>query len=381
MPRGKRGRPPNLTLEESLAASTLTFREAAQKYGLGYTTWKALRENKGFLPFKGGGLEEEVVSSILEDVRQRPHLATTERARQLGVGTGTLQAFLHDRGLSKLNARLGFAGYQVETARPLAIARLRRIVASHPGSLTHIDYKTFGFLRGARGEPSVRLGGFVYVDSLTSYATVHLAKAPDGFEAVAGLQQYIEGVPFDLSGVVLTDNGGAFLSDFFINAVRKACLLHRTIRPAHPWSNGKVEALNKTLKYQCFAAIAGNVGTWREAVLLVEAWMKYYNETRSHGGHTNKGLPPRALYNLWKNTPGDELEKLITMGILKMDDQWHVRLMGSNGTADGEHELPYAFVMQKANIGSELQVRLGIPAPGLPAGLAQGKCNNFSPAR
>jgi len=58
-----------LSLEEGLAASTMVFREAAAKYGICYNTWRQLRENKGMLPFKGGGLAEEVVGRVLEDVR------------------------------------------------------------------------------------------------------------------------------------------------------------------------------------------------------------------------------------------------------------------------------------------------------------------------
>ena len=382
MARGQRGKRPQLSVEEALAASTLVFRQAALQFGVSYPTWKALREGKGFLPFKGTGFAEDLVGSILESVRTEPHHNTAERARRLGVGSGSLQAFLADRGLSKLNARLRFAGYQVEAVRPLEIARMRRIVASRPGSLTHIDYKTFGFLRGVRGEPSIRLGGFVLIDSLTSYAVVRLAKAPDVFEAVASLHLYIERAPFELRGILLSDNGGAFLGEHFVNAVRKLGLLHRTIRPSHPWSNGKVEAMNKTLKYQCFAAIAGNVGTWDQAVVLVDRWMEYYNHTRSHGGHCNKGLPPMAFYNIWKRIEGDDLAKLIGLGIVKMDDDWDVRLLGNSDPAkEGEDgSLPFAFVMDRRR-GPTLDASLGIPDPTVPVLHVGGQPNNFSPAR
>ena len=147
---------------------------------------------------KGTGFAEDVAERVLESVREEPHHSTAERARRPGVGVGALQAFLFNKRLSKLNARLGFAGYKVEAVRPLQVARLRRIVASRPGSVTHVDYRTFGFLRGTRGEPSIRIGGFVHIDSLTSWATVTLASSP----------------------LVLTDSGGASIGDQYRNLGR-----------------------------------------------------------------------------------------------------------------------------------------------------------------
>ncbi|MBM4043399.1 MAG: transposase family protein, partial [Planctomycetes bacterium] len=240
---------------------------------------------------------------------------------------------------------------------------------------------TFGFLRGVHGEPSVRLGGFIFIDSLTSFATLRLAKAPDAIEAIAAFGDYVERAPFDLFGLLLTDNGGAFISDLFISAVRRAGLQHRTIRPSHPWSNGKVEAMNKTLKYQCFAAIAGNVEKWENAVALVDRWMQYYNTTRSHGGHCNRGLPPLPFYDLWQKTPGDEIAKLISLGIIKIDQDWDVRLMGSETAVEGEAApLPWAFVMDRRTTPT-LQAALGLPPPGDPVAQAAGKGSNIILAR
>ena len=61
--------------------------------------------------------------------------------------------------------------------------------------------------------------------------------------------------------------------DRFIKGVANRGPIQRTIRSAHPWSNGKVEALNRVLKYQCFPAIAGNIEDWRSACVLAHRWM------------------------------------------------------------------------------------------------------------
>jgi hypothetical protein len=230
------------------------------------------------------------------------------------------------------------------------------------------------------GEPGIRLGGFVVVDSLTAFAHVRLAKSGDQFEAADALGKYLEAAPFDVFGIVLSDNGKTFLSDHFVQACTNAGLMLRTIRPSHPWSNGKVEAMNKTLKYQCFAAIAGNISSWENAVVLVEKWMDYYNALRSHSGHANKGLPPLPFYELWKKTPGDDLQKLISLGIIRCDETWSVRMMGSSQPKEGPGELPYAFIMDRV-LSPSLQQALGLADPGQPAVASGAKPNNLVLAR
>ena len=119
----------------------------------------------------------EVEERVLDSVRNAPHLSTRRRPETFGISTGTAHKVPVARGLSKLNARLELAGYRVEACKSLAVAGQRRIVATYPGSLTHIDYETFGYLRSPRRAPRTpgkRLGGFLVVDSLTAFA--HLAK-------------------------------------------------------------------------------------------------------------------------------------------------------------------------------------------------------------
>ena len=86
--------------------------------------------------------------------------------------------------------------------------------------------------------------------------------------------------------------------------------------------------------------------------------MHYYNYVRSHGGHCNKGLLPVPSAELYEMAPGDHLGKLIHLGIIKLDDEWPVRLMGSDGKLrtmpEGEDHpsaLPFAFVLQRRSPG------------------------------
>ena len=63
--------------------------------------------------------------------------------------------------------------------------------------------------------------------------------------------------------------------------------------------------------------------------------MDYCNNTRSHGGHTNRGLPPIAFLNFYEAAEGKtHLDKLIKLGLIKGDAQTIVRLMSTGAALD-----------------------------------------------
>ena len=106
--------------------------------------------------------------------------------------------------------------------------------------------------------------------------------------------------------------------------------------------------------------------------------MHYYNTVRSHGGHCNKGLPPVPFAELYAKTPGDHLAKLIALAIVKLDDEWTIRLMGSSARpggldaddapeyADGDEKaLPLALVMHR--VRRELDLAPDLREPGATA--------------
>jgi hypothetical protein len=110
--------------------------------------------------------------------------------------------------------------------------------------------------------------------------------------------------------------------------------------------------------------------------------MVYSNTQRSHGGFANKGLPPLAFWQLYEATPGDHLQKLIKLGLLKLDQEWSVRLMGSTSSVEQQqnnigdvvstdgpddrpenHEVPFALVLERRAKGS-FQPELRDPPDG-----------------
>lgn len=128
----------------------------------------------------------------------------------------------------------------------------------------------------------------------------------------------------------------------------------------------KVGAFKRTLKLCCFPAIGhGDFDTLEDVGAAVDTWVKWHNEVRAHKGHVNRELPPTAFYALWLKTTGGRLEKLIQLGVLKIHEQWAIRLMGDPGATKftkgncpavsrqflDENGLPHAFVLQRNGDG------------------------------
>jgi transposase InsO family protein len=328
------------------AIGAMSSREAKRIYGVGFRTWQRCRDGEleAWVPSRGGrSLAQDTVDRILASVAQTPQLNTVDRAAQLRIRTETVQKVLARHGLSRLTARLVHAGFKVDVVQPLATARKRRLLATSPGALTCIDYKAFGVVRGSGGSPSIKICGCVVVDHLTAYGTVKLSPLEDAIGAREALAYHLKRIPFACTGgILLSDNGACFTSDEFMEECARAHMQQRTTRYNHPWSNGKVEALNKTLKQQCFPAIcSGVVHSLDDLQVLVDTWMWHYNHERAHSSWINKGLPPHVFWEHWRDTPGKPLDKLATLGLVRERDLPYTRVMGTNLT--GEQILSQPF--------------------------------------
>ena len=345
--------------EENIYAEVkaMSFREANRKYHISYEKWRAIKKGEPceWRPFRGGRAPALDVTDVLDSVRQKPALSTGERARWLGRRTEAVQRVLKEKGLSRLNARLKYAGYSVDVTGSLARARQHRVLAAGPGVYTNIDFKRLGSVRrmepGDRQETSRLVCGVQCVDAYSGFASCSLTEHEDAASAVAGFQRYIKTAPFKVTGLILSDNGLPFLSDEFIGYLRLYHFVHRTTRYHHPWSNGKVEAFNKTLKYQAMPAlVAAGIRSIPEAQEWLDKWLVWFNTTRAHQGWINRGLPPLQVIKNWSACPGDTFEKLAALGHIKKEEVHRTRLMGS-----GQHAVdmglkpektPYAFIIE-----------------------------------
>ncbi|MEP9357133.1 IS481 family transposase [Xanthobacter sp. DSM 24535] len=134
---------------------------------------------------------------------------------------------------------------------------------SYPIGFFHIDLAE---VRTAEG----RLYMFVAIDRTSKFAFVELHREAKQRTAGDFLRRLIEAVPYKIH-TVLTDNGihfttpGAggsavplikeamangelFRAHAFELACAKAGIDHRTTKPKHPWTNGQVERMNRTIK-------------------------------------------------------------------------------------------------------------------------------------
>jgi transposase InsO family protein len=125
---------------------------------------------------------------------------------------------------------------------------------AYPIGYFHIDIAE---LRTAEG----KLYLFVAIDRTSKFAFVALHEKADRPTAVRFLEALIAAVPYRLH-TVLTDNGIQFAdlpknrdgwtARYRVHRFDQICrahgIEHRLTKPNHPWTNGQVERMNRTLK-------------------------------------------------------------------------------------------------------------------------------------
>ena len=125
---------------------------------------------------------------------------------------------------------------------------------SYPIGFFHID------LAEVRTEEG-KLYLYVAVDRTSKFAFVQLVEKANTVTARAFLDALVAAVPYKIE-IVLTDNGvqftdlpkkrsgptAMFRGHPFDQACRSHGIEHRLTKPNHPWTNGQVERMNRTIK-------------------------------------------------------------------------------------------------------------------------------------
>ncbi|HEX2257399.1 MAG TPA: IS481 family transposase [Afifellaceae bacterium] len=238
---------------------------------------------------------EDRIAAIVE-LRGR-RLSGPAIARALGMATSTVGVILRRLCLNRLASL---------SPRPPVI----RYERQRPGEMLHLDIKTLG--RIAR--PSHRVTGNRR-DSVEGIGWEHLHVAVDDASRLA----YTEVLPglgredataflaralswFDRLGVrverVMTDNGSAYRSKLFADALARAGIRHVRTRPYTPRTNGKAERFIQTsLREWAYARPYLSSAHRNQAV---GAWTDAYNLTRPHAALG--GISPwQRLNNLLGN--------------------------------------------------------------------------------
>lgn len=205
-------------------------------------------------------------------------------ARELGLGQGTVQRLLEQRGLNRL-------------ARPVR-PKPRRYEKQRPGELLHLDLKYLPALRNARNDFE-----FAAVDDFSREAVVSIQTEQTSHAAATFLEHVLATLPYRIDAV-LTDNAFAFTMRHAHHAQRltrfqQVCaahgIRHYLLRPYAPQSNGKVERFFRTINDECLHVRP--LLTFAARSRAVEEFVWYYNHERPHlslGGMTPVGR--RKLY-------------------------------------------------------------------------------------
>lgn len=214
-------------------------------------------------------------------------------AAALGMARSTVGAILRRLGLGKLKAL---------EPRPQVI----RYERSAPGEMIHLDIKKLGRFDVAghrvtgdrRAGRSYRTGWdflHVCVDDASRLAYTEILPSERQEDTTAFLERALawlarHGVTVQR---VMTDNGSAYRSKLFRQALLKAGARHVRTRPYTPRTNGKAERFIQTSLREW--AYAKPYRSSAERTLAIRPWTDAYNLYRPHAGIG--GLTPWTRVN------------------------------------------------------------------------------------
>ena len=183
----------------------------------------------------------------------------------------------------------------------------RRAFKAYPIGFFHIDIAE---VRTAEG----KLYLFVAIDRTSKFAFVQLVEKATRVTASAFLVALIKAVPYRIH-TVLTDNGiqfcflpryasgptASFITHMFDMRCQEHGIEHRLTKPNHPWTNGQVERMNRTIKDATVKHYHydDHDQLRRHLMLFIDA----YNQARRL--KTLRGLTPaQFIWKQWQESPG-----------------------------------------------------------------------------
>ena len=195
------------------------------------------------------------------------------------------------------------------------ISRLPEVEGDTPG-MKKFDTYPIGFFHIDLAEVRTAEGKlylFVAIDRTSKFAVVELVEKADMQAAAAFLEALIEAVPYCIH-TVLTDNGiqfadlpknrkgptARFRGHPFDRLCHRHGIQHRLTKPNHPWTNGQVERMNRTIKDATVKRYFYDTHDQLKEHLI--DFLRAYNFARRL--KTLKGLTPyEYLCKLWTHTP------------------------------------------------------------------------------
>ena len=177
----------------------------------------------------------------------------------------------------------------------------RKTFKAYPIGYLHVD---FAELRTEAGKAYL----FVAVDRTSKVAIAELHPAATQAIAAGFLRRVLAQLPYQVHKV-LTDNGGQFGNmphhvhcgrHVFDQVCDEHGIEHRFTKPAHPWTNGQVERLNRTLKEATIKVF--HYDTAEALDTHLQAFLRVYLFTKRL--KTLKGLTPHEFVCAeWRKNP------------------------------------------------------------------------------
>ena len=195
------------------------------------------------------------------------------------------------------------------------ISRLPEVEGDRP-SKKRFDIYPIGFFHIDLAEVRTAEGKlylFVAIDRTSKFAVVELVEKADMQAAAAFLEALVEAVPYHIH-TVLTDNGiqfadlpknrGGLTARWRGHPFDRICLRHsighRLTQPNHPWTNGQVERMNRTIKEATVKRFFYD--THEQLKAHLSDFIAAYNFARRL--KTLRGLTPyEAICKLWIHHP------------------------------------------------------------------------------
>ena len=215
-------------------------------------------------------------------------------ARQLGLPASTVGRVMARHQVPLLRECDPLTGLPIRASRRSA----NRYEHPYPGSLVHIDVKKLGRIPDGGGwkahgrgqRPADKRGlGYDYVHtaiddhSRLAYAEIHddeKGTTCAGFLTRAAAFYASHGIHVER---VISDNAKNYrLSHAFRDTADQLGITLKYIRPHCPWTNGKVERLNRTLASEW--AYSRVFETNAERTALLPIWLEHHNLERPHLG-------------------------------------------------------------------------------------------------
>jgi len=245
--------------------------------------------------FRGGGWA--ALADRPSTPRRQPRRLPAEAEREilawrehLRAGPAVIAAIL-ERPVSTVAKVLRRAGCS-RLPKPQRDPRVR-YERARVGELLHVDVKKLGRFwsvgKRVHGDRSVRSRGarwqymHVAIDDHSRLAYAELLASEDRFACAAFLERAVAW--YGEQGIVveraLTDNAKAYHSQRWRECCAELGVARRYTRPYAPWTNGKAEALIKTLLREWAYRFTYPTSEHRGRAL--PSYLRWYNRRRPHG--------------------------------------------------------------------------------------------------